>query len=503
MVLALAAGWTAVAIADAPVAAPEGIARLIRQLGSARFSEREAASRALDAIGEPALEPLEAAVTAGDPETRRRAAELVDRIGQRVAVTRLLKPTKVALQIRDMPLVEAVKALASQTGLPFELSPAAKFAGRKITVQSDPLPVWDAVELFCRKADIHEWDGMTSAGAATIGPTAQPANIALGGLQGQIIINGRTFSRNGTPINPKLLLLDGPAPELPRHLAGAVRLRVLPHGTPFPHAMTGDEAILPLQISAEPRVQWIGAAAVRIDRALDDMGRPHEAAGLVAQNALGEDVAWIALPNGGLTSQATTRLGPAALRIARGERAATRLREVTGQLTGQVRAAETFTRLPAPFKAGAAASSGGVSLKLTEVVETPGEIRVSAEVAAPADVQLVGLGNAILNGRAQFQGGIFIQQMAVRGNVKAAAMALPTGSTEFSGIAVEDGQGRRWSAVSGLQENVRFGPQGLIAHVTATFKAPAADSSPNRIVVSGSRPVMVAIPFAFRDVPLP
>jgi formylglycine-generating enzyme required for sulfatase activity len=51
--------------------------RLIRQLGSEKFEEREAASRALQAIGEPALTSLRRAATnSGDAEVRRRAKRL-------------------------------------------------------------------------------------------------------------------------------------------------------------------------------------------------------------------------------------------------------------------------------------------------------------------------------------------------------------------------------------------------------------------------------------------
>jgi hypothetical protein len=61
---------------SAPAAPPQAadIDRLIRQLGSPRFAEREAATKAPDALGEPALHALEKAITsAGDPEVRRRA----------------------------------------------------------------------------------------------------------------------------------------------------------------------------------------------------------------------------------------------------------------------------------------------------------------------------------------------------------------------------------------------------------------------------------------------
>lgn len=57
------------------------IAQLIEQLGNDRFSAREEASKALEAIGKPALNSLrEAAARNTDPEIRRRAGILVDRM---------------------------------------------------------------------------------------------------------------------------------------------------------------------------------------------------------------------------------------------------------------------------------------------------------------------------------------------------------------------------------------------------------------------------------------
>ena len=60
------------------------IARLIAQLGSSRFAEREAAGKKLAAIGEPALERLrQAAQQNPDPEVGRRAEALVASIEKR------------------------------------------------------------------------------------------------------------------------------------------------------------------------------------------------------------------------------------------------------------------------------------------------------------------------------------------------------------------------------------------------------------------------------------
>src|SRR5438046_771291 len=63
---------------------PAEIARLIQQLGSSKFADREAADRKLGAIGEPALESLrEAAQRNPDAEVRRRAEALIASIEKR------------------------------------------------------------------------------------------------------------------------------------------------------------------------------------------------------------------------------------------------------------------------------------------------------------------------------------------------------------------------------------------------------------------------------------
>jgi WD40 repeat protein len=66
---------------------PERIATLIRQLGDLKYAKREAASRELAAIGEPAWYPLrKAARTAADEEVRRRAGKLAAAMATRLFV---------------------------------------------------------------------------------------------------------------------------------------------------------------------------------------------------------------------------------------------------------------------------------------------------------------------------------------------------------------------------------------------------------------------------------
>src|SRR5262249_1656760 len=64
--------------------AEKEIERLVEQLGSDVFQEREQASRRLEEIGKPALGALRKAMTGADPEVRRRAATIVGAIDDKV-----------------------------------------------------------------------------------------------------------------------------------------------------------------------------------------------------------------------------------------------------------------------------------------------------------------------------------------------------------------------------------------------------------------------------------
>jgi hypothetical protein len=82
----------ALALASATVPGGHGqnpkqqkIADLIKQLGHDDFTTREKAARALDAIGEPALDALGAALASDDAEIRARAARLIDTIESRLS----------------------------------------------------------------------------------------------------------------------------------------------------------------------------------------------------------------------------------------------------------------------------------------------------------------------------------------------------------------------------------------------------------------------------------
>jgi hypothetical protein len=89
---------------DAEKAKPERVAALIRELGDDAFAKREAASKALEAIGRPALFALHEAVASSDSaETRRRAERLIRAIAGPMSRVKLKSP----VSSPGLPLAES------------------------------------------------------------------------------------------------------------------------------------------------------------------------------------------------------------------------------------------------------------------------------------------------------------------------------------------------------------------------------------------------------------
>jgi hypothetical protein len=147
--------------ADAPPTAQpvdsQQIEKLVEQLASPRFAERERARQQLRQIGEPALEALRRALQSSDAEQRRRAAELVREIEDRQLQTRLLAPKRVRLDLEDRSVAEAVQELARQSGYSLQLlDPQNTLSKHKITLHTGEVSFWEALDQLCQKAGLVE-----------------------------------------------------------------------------------------------------------------------------------------------------------------------------------------------------------------------------------------------------------------------------------------------------------------------------------------------------------
>ncbi len=464
---------------------------LIARLGSGLFREREAASRELDAFGEAALASLRQAAHAGDPEVRRRAAELVERIGGRLAAARLLAATPVSFDYRDTPLTEAVADLARRTGAPLRLMRRADSRDRTVTARTAALPFWEALGLFCRQAGVHEWDGLAplrgDMAAGPQGPNPRPRQDAPA--------FGPVLSADSLPW---FMLLDGPGPDLPAHHAGAVRVRCLPSAAASPESIDG--VTLPLQIATEPKLHWLGVQELRVTRAVDDRGQALPATVVApALPSVGDEL--VLLPNGRLAPRPRGQHGPVGVRI-RADAPGQRLGELAGLVTAQVRVTEPVLALNAPAAGLTAPGDVGGSLKVADFArDAAGEVRVTAEVELPPGVQPVQPpGGGILAGLPGAQvvpGGVMIRPVPAVNTQMTVA-----GGTDCQGLTLEDARGRRYAVLRGHAEFVPT-PQGGTFRIAARFGPPERGSEPVRLVVLAHRAVTVEVPFSLRDVPLP
>ncbi len=494
----LLSAWAAFAAGDG---SQDRVDQLIARLNSGAYRDREAATRELDALGADALAALRRAAASADPETRHRAAELVERIGDRLTSARILTPSTCEFKYENKPLADAVNDFARRTGATITLSPdPGKFRGRTITAAtSGPIPFWDAVELFCRKAGLHEWDGFSHLENQP--NTPQPASGVFMQLQGQVIV--RRGVRTFVPTPTGIVLRDGSGTTLPCCRSGAVRVRIPPVGTPIDGLVAAaDEVIVPLQFSAEAKLQCQGAVDVRIDRAVDDRGRSLVCAPAIRQASSDDDVIFMNI-NGAAMVSNTSQGGPVGVRVRRGDRPGTRLTELAGSIAARVRFAEPLAVVETPLKAVGQSVRGnaGVVVRVTAATRAKnGDVTVGVEVHLPLDVQLVqqGVGGIQMAGQMQvFPGGV-VRQMRPGGEMS----NLPARSTDFQGLALEDATGRRLAATRGILGNSRFGHDGAVFEITATFKPADAEQEPTRLVFTATRPATIEIPFAVKDIPL-
>lgn len=120
---------------------------LIAQLGDKDFQRREAASRALAALGTEALPALQRFRSHPDPEIRRRLDELIPPLERALA----LGPKRITLHMTNQPIRAVIEELTKQTGYKFaglenQGSKADKLA---YTFHFDKTPFWQAMDQVC------------------------------------------------------------------------------------------------------------------------------------------------------------------------------------------------------------------------------------------------------------------------------------------------------------------------------------------------------------------
>jgi hypothetical protein len=476
------------------------VAKLVAQLGSDRYEDREAASQALDALGPLALDALHKALAGSNPETRKRAADLMKRIDKRLETIELTQPKMVRLSYTDLPVAEAVQDIARKTGFQIQFQgDQTKLANRKITLDTGEVPFWQAIDQFCEKA------GLVERGSA---PGAEPPKVAADQKEVEFRAaravafssTGRIYG--GRPEIP-LVLLDGKLPALPTYYAGAVRVRVLPQSAPAaPQSDTqGKDAEgkspVTIEVSPEPKMGVREILSVRVEKILDDQGNelktplPHiygaedYAAEFDGRVVLANSVYF---DNGVQTADLSTR-APFRLDIPNGVK---KLKEVRGfvaadVLTGPMPLMTVENILDAAGKT--VEGKYGGSLKVAEVKrDDKGQITLKVVVEKPSAAQLTrGVPGRMRPWR---RGGAFGEERPNDTNALGRILLLTD----------EKGQAFKLTAseekASGDEDRVTFEYQ-------LTYQPPDSEAKPAKLVYLGRRRTTIDVPFVLKDVPVP
>lgn len=248
--------------AQQPAPKPGEVAALVAKLGSQDFEEREAATKRLEALGVAAVEELRAAVKSDDPETARRAADLLRKAERQLANDKTLAPTLVELDATDKPLDDILADLSKQARCEVVLNvptakdaPAVKeLAVKKFTVSTaGKVPFWEAVLKVCAAADLQ---------VAGAGGVYAPGSIPQG-------IGRASGVRAAKDLNKAVVLEARDARRRPATVSGAI----LVEAVAFPKNLAAfDQPAALLQAWPEPRLQWEGVTAGKVAKAASAAG---------------------------------------------------------------------------------------------------------------------------------------------------------------------------------------------------------------------------------------
>jgi len=129
-------------VGESPAQDPPAIDKLVEQLGSKSFPERERASKALRERGPTVLPALRKALESKDEEVRKRAEVLIPPL----EIDEALLPKRVSIKLEDQPLTEAIKQLEKQTGYRYAWLPVVPGTPAKWNLDLKDVSFWEAID---------------------------------------------------------------------------------------------------------------------------------------------------------------------------------------------------------------------------------------------------------------------------------------------------------------------------------------------------------------------
>ena len=328
----------------------------------------------------------------------------------------------------------------------------------------------------------------------------------------------RMLQRQGMRIPParvdfgRLVMIEG-RESLPSSQSGGVRIRILPPKTSIPgHAKTSEEAVLVLEVSPEPSIDWRGMVSAHVDMAIDQHGRelkqiqaPMSAPNLIANEWAGGavvfnwnvNVANNAVFFGGDVENIDAQPGPPSrefpIRMKLIDRDTKMLREIRGVLFAQIQTPQgPIVRADKILEAEGKTFQGPENsfLKVHEARRSDkGQIKLHVTLRAPS------MGEDAL---AMMQGAIFVRRF----NGRMAFIAKQEGDTSAAQIlTLQDQKGGSFQLVTS-EESTQCNGMEITQEFRLVYQTKQGLEEPAQLIYSGHRLMTVEVPFVFKNVPV-
>jgi hypothetical protein len=249
---------------NAPALAQETAASWVKKLGSGSYSEREAAARMLEQIGQAALPALRDAVEHADLETRRRVVVVMERIEDKLTAESVLRPTPIALRFKNESIGAALRDTAAQMGLPVAGWKGAEYP---VNLDTGPLPYWRAWKQFRAAAKLKEFDWAVSAAKLRRLEGGIMDIEFLGQNEKRDVMRGRVLGFGTSPI----AFDAGPVAAYAEDDRSSVRVRVKWH------ALERSAAVFAVELRPEPRLEIVTVPRVEITKIVEADGKERNA----------------------------------------------------------------------------------------------------------------------------------------------------------------------------------------------------------------------------------
>lgn len=338
---------------------------------------------------------------------------------------------------------------------------------------------------------------------------------------GQIQVQGGAIQIQPQPANVPvnrrvgmITLEEGKAKEVPTHVEGAFRIRSMAHlpTSAYVPNVGADEIVFLLQAQAEPRINVLSTARVKIDKAINENGQNLSISEPKADAA---PIPPQPIPlNGGPAPLIIRRANmpanvlaynnqPFPVRLKKSDKETKTIKELTGTVTLSVRsAAEAMVEIEdlAKAKDDTVKGKNDCSLKVTEMSkDEDGVYTLKVEVSSPSTVMPFAH-QPTEEERKRFLGRAQAAQPAQPApNV---ARVLPAQAWNTNGLELFDAKGNAYE-YAGTSSQTRIQNATRVIQAVVKF-APKekGQGEPTKLVFKGTRPAEVEVPFTLKDIVL-